>query len=404
MKRRFAIPIVALLISAAASFAFPEDPDRRNHVSAEDEALVPGVAPLDLAITLARTETGSPLLVTQLEEDLVYAVNLVEHGARAEMGLFDAYATIGREGLVALAQNANVETYNISDLSSAAGSSERHLSSGTNFPEHAEETSSSSVFLFPKFGPPSPPVTTVALSAGVLLDYEVELCARFDRDIASMADFEAATIGFFLCADFTDRALLIREINPFDFGSGSGFSDAKSAVDFFPTGPFLVIPNDWESFVENERVNTHLAGELRQDARGGEMILNFRQLIERALADTESTRFTYRGEQYPLIEDAQLSMGQAVMSGTPEGVIFMPPSALQFIRGLVRYAAGGFINEPNPYDSIINSFVREETEADRFLAPGDVVRYTSLSMGQIMITVLEEGATGQDAQTGDIGS
>jgi len=399
MKRRYLIPLVVLLAAAAGSFAFPEDPDRRNHVSAEAEVLEPGVAPLSDAITLAQTRTGMPLLVTRIEGDVVYAIDLSENGARAGMDLFDAYAAIGREDLSALAARTTGDTYGFADLASAAGASERHLSSGTNFPEHAEETSSSSVFLFPKFGPASPPVTTVELRSGVLLDYEVELCARFDRDIASMADFDAATKGFFLCADFTDRALLIREINPFDFGSGFGFSDAKSASDFFPTGPFLVIPNDWEAFVRNERVTTHLEDELRQDARGGEMILNFRQLIEKALADTLSTRFVYRGGQYPLIENAKLSEGQAVMSGTPEGVIFMPPSPLQFTRGLVRYATGGFVSEPNPYDSIINSFVEEETSADRFLAPGDTITYRSSSMGQIRITVMEEGAQSRDLQT-----
>lgn len=66
---------------------------------------------------------------------------------------------------------------------------------GTNFPEHAEEASSGSVFQFPKFGARSPARTTVKREDGILLDYEVELCGRFDRDITALDDFDAATKG-----------------------------------------------------------------------------------------------------------------------------------------------------------------------------------------------------------------
>lgn len=392
MKRRAAILLTITVLASVSAFAFPEDPDRRNYVSTESEELVVGLTPVDQAITLAQTLDGKPLLVVASNEESIEAIDLSSHGADIGIDLFDVYSDFGPERLADLTaqdDSSGPRTFLYSELASAAGSTDRHLASGTNFPEHAEETSSSSVFLFPKFGAASPPVTTVSLRPGVLLDYEVELCARFDRDIMSVDDFDMATKGFFLCADFTDRATLIRMIDPFNFGSGSGFSDAKSGPDFFPTGPFLVIPQDWAAFVNPQRITTHLDDELRQDARGSEMILDFRQLIEKALDDTSSSRFLYRGDQYRLIENGRLERGQSLMSGTPEGVIFMPPSPLQFVRGLVRYAAGGFLAEPNPYDSIISSFLAEEESAQRFLELGDVVNYASSSLGQISITVVD---------------
>ena len=73
----------------------------------------------------------------------------------------------------------------------------------------------------------------------VLLDYEVELCMRFDRTISSPEDFDAAVKGLFLCGDFTDRGKLIRLVDPDNLDSGRGFSDGKSRVDFYPSGALL---------------------------------------------------------------------------------------------------------------------------------------------------------------------
>ncbi|MBY5931444.1 fumarylacetoacetate hydrolase family protein [Tateyamaria omphalii] len=398
MKTAIYLPVLIIVICIGLIFSVRDDPARTNPISAESAPLVPGVLPSSEAITLAKTHTGVPLLVTGLADGLIKAIDLTNHGAQLGADLFDAFAAVGETRLAKLEMEAtgssgvgHAESYTFAQLASAAGDGERHLSSGTNFPEHAEETNSQSVFAFPKFGPPSPPVTTVVKREGVLLDYEVELCVRFDRDIATVEDFDAARKGFFLCADFTDRAVLSRMIDVDNFDSGSGFSDAKSGPDFFPTGPFLVIPTDWERFVTAERITTHRGNSLRQDARGGEMILNFRQLIEKALSDLESERFVFRGQHFHLLDQKRLARGQALMSGTPEGVIFMPPTSLQITRGGLQYVlSGSFLRGQSGYDSVVEAFIREELRAGRFLQAGEVIRYSSSSMGEISITVVSE--------------
>ena len=167
----------------------------------------------------------------------------------------------------------------------------------------------------------------------MLLDYEVEFCMRFDRAIASVEDFDAAAKGLFLCGDFTDRAKLTRLVDPDNLDSGSGFSDGKSGPDFFPAGALLVVPRDWKSFVADERFMTFVNGQRRQDARGGEMTLDFRELVAKALGDMDSPRFLYRGEYFKLAPEGQIDADMTLMSGTAEGVIFTGPSRGDIIEG-----------------------------------------------------------------------
>jgi 2-keto-4-pentenoate hydratase/2-oxohepta-3-ene-1,7-dioic acid hydratase in catechol pathway len=129
---------------------------------------------------------------------------------------------VGTTGLEAALRSADRRELAIKDLLPAAGGGVRHLATGTNFREHAKEAGIDTVFNFPKFGPATPARSTVKLRPGALLDYEVEICARFDRDIRSLADFDAARKGFFLCGDFTDRARLLRLIDLFPHGAFPG--------------------------------------------------------------------------------------------------------------------------------------------------------------------------------------
>ena len=61
---------------------------------------------------------------------------------------------------------------------------------------------------------------------------------------------------------------------------------------------------------------------------------------------------------------------QILMSGTAEGVIFMPPSMKQIIRGAMLYIVKGtFPSGQTPYDSVIKSFLDEERASLQFLSP-----------------------------------
>lgn len=383
---------VVLVVGLFAAWATSPDP-QFNRASFEDKPLVARLAPLDEAVTLAqfRADDGRvrTVLVLAHEGERVTGIDLGDLGAGDGEDPFAALAGADLAPLQA-GRAASVPhiTLALADLLPTAPGGTRHIGTGTNFPEHAEEANSSSVFQFPKFGPATPARTQVRAPKGILLDYEVEICVRFDRPLLSAEDFDAAIKGFFLCGDFTNRNALINLADPDNLDSGSGFSDAKSGPDFFPTGPFLVIPRDWQTFVANLRMTTSVNGAPRQDARGREMNLDFRALAVKALADMAAPRFLYQGDYTRLMPDRTIPATATLMSGTAEGTIFTPPTRGDLIEAAVAYVVhGGPLSRRPLIDVARETFIANELAGGHYLQHGDVVRHGSNHMGDILITV-----------------
>jgi 2-keto-4-pentenoate hydratase/2-oxohepta-3-ene-1,7-dioic acid hydratase in catechol pathway len=227
------LAIAGLLVGGLTYLAWFSSPDPKFNRASFERAL-----------TLAQYRAGAgevvTLLVDTIHEGEISGIDLADLGARRVEDPFAALASVDVDNLTA-AFSGPFERHVVAleQLLPTAPPGGRHLGIGTNFPEHAEEAHSESVFVFPKFGTATPARTTVAAPEGGLLDYEVELCMRFDRPIRSLDDFDAAVKGLFLCADFTDRIALLELADPDNLDSGYGFSDAKSGPGFFPSGPFL---------------------------------------------------------------------------------------------------------------------------------------------------------------------
>lgn len=384
-----AVLALVAVIGLAAAWATAPDP-KGNPASFEEAALDPRLAPLDEAVTLAQFAGADgkavTLLVTAFDAAGVSGIALSDLGA-AQTGnpLRDLASLQNLPGTLPAGPRLRL-AYDVL-LPSAPGGGV-HIGTGTNFPEHAEEASSSAVFQFPKFGTATPARTRIAAQPGILLDYEVELCMRFDRDIASLADFDAATKGVFLCGDFTNRNALVELADPDNLDSGSGFSDAKSGPGHFPSGPFLVVPHDWKAFVAGTRMTTAVNGAARQDARGGEMVMDFRALVAKALGDMQRARFLYRGTFHRLAPQGRITADMTLMSGTSEGVIFTPPSRADMIEGLLAYAgAGGPLSGAGLIDMVKREFLANELASGHFLQPGDRVVHGSDRLGDIVAEV-----------------
>lgn len=364
-----------------------------NRPTTEVAPLAGVILPPEVALTLAQTREADgrarTLLVRSQAGDTVQALDLTALGAPLGADALDALAAVDEARLrAALAATGATRLYGVGNLMPAGGSSDRHLASGGNFPEHAEETDLGAVFNFPKFGSATGPYTTVENRPGDILDYEVEICMRMDRDVRSVADFDAAKKGFFLCSDFSERATMLRLLDPKNVSSGRGFTDAKSRADYYPTGPFLVVPRDWKSFVKTERITTKVNDKLRQDARGGEMTLDFRALSAKALKD-HAKSFPYQGKEVPLLDGPVIPKGSAVMSGTSEGVIFVPPGGGDIARGVASYIfTGGWLRGQKPMKAVVQSYAKHELASGRYLGAGDTVRQESSSMGSLEVKVV----------------
>ena len=385
--------MIAMAVIVFTAWATSPDP-QFNPASFEEEPLVQGFAPLEQAITLAqfRAPNGDThtLLVLGREGESVTGIDLAELGTPATADPFAALAAVNLTPVLAgRAGRMPKVTVAISDLLPSGTAGTRQIGTGTNFPEHAEEAESGTVFQFPKFGPASAARTRVQAPEGILLDYEVEICVRFDRTLRTVEDFDLAVKAFFLCGDFTNRNALINLADPDNLDSGSGFSDAKSGPDFFPTGPFLVIPRDWKTFVANIRMTTAINDAPRQDARGSEMTLDFRGLALKAFTDMTKSRFLYRGGYTKLMPDGAIPPTATLMSGTAEGTIFTPPTRRDLIDAAFAYViAGGPFARQSPMDIAREKFIANELAGGHFLQPNDVVRHRSNVLGDIVITVV----------------
>ncbi len=387
---------LAVLIACGVFVAWATSPDPRfNPATFEDAPLAPKLAAREEALTLAQyaLESGetATMLVTGFDSESVSGVDLTDLGAARtgdplrDLASFE-HAAITDADIAALEQ----VTMPFSALLASAPGGLQHIGTGTNFPEHAEEAGSESVFQFPKFGPASPPRTALKSRPGILLDYEVELCMRFDRDIASLEDFDAALKGVFLCGDFTDRNALVMMADPDDLDSGFGFSDSKSGPDSYPSGPFLVVPSDWKAFVADVRMTTSLNGEPRQDARGGEMTLDFRELAKKALGDMAEPRFAYGDNMVKLAPEGVIARDMTLMSGTSEGVIFTVPTRADYIEAVLGWlGAGGPLASDGLMDHAKRGFIASELEGGHFLQPGDRIEHGSNRLGNIVVEVIQ---------------
>lgn len=385
-----------VVVAMAVFVAWVTSPDLQfNPASFEKDPLAQRLASNEEATTLAQFRNAQgqirTLLVTGYNKETVVGIDLSELGAPETDDPFEALS--GADISPVLSDNAdNVPTISlpIENLLAAGTTGTRHIGTGTNFPEHADEANSTSVFQFPKFGPATAARTEVTAVAGVLLDYEVELCVRFDRTLRASNDFDVAVKGFFLCGDFTNRNALINLADPDNLNSGRGFSDAKSGPDFFPTGPFLVIPKDWKAFVSSVRMTTNINGSPRQDARGNEMTLDFRQLVDKAFSDMAGPRFLYRENYWTLAPEGSIPPTMTLMSGTAEGTIFTSPSRADIIDGTVAYALqGGPFGKQTFFDVVRQTFIANELADGHYLQPGDAVHHGSNYLGDIVVKVIK---------------
>lgn len=76
------------------------------------------------------------------------------------------------------------------------------------------------------------------------------------------------------------------------------------------------------------------------------------------------------------------------MSGTSEGVIFMPPRTRDFVAGGARYVfTGPMFSGKSAQRTMIDGFIEKERRSGRYLRSGDLVTHGSSSMGDIEVQV-----------------
>ena len=348
------------------------------------------IAPLDKAITFAQVKTSSgsdTLLVLDQRGGLVTAINLSRLLKIQVEDPLELITLVGADRLMELASSPTDE-YSVFDLIAPTKLSKQQLAVGANYAEHGEEGGLDSVFLFPKYSVPTAGSQSLPVSADQLLDYEVEICARFDRDIQSPEDFSAATVGLFLCGDFTDRATLMRKIDKYNWESGVGYTDGKSGTGFFPIGVLTVVPRDWSSFINSIEMSLSLNGEVRQQDSAAKMQMKLHEIIEQAFADHNDMNWVFQGDEIPLLKGNTLYRGQSVLTGTPEGVTFRPPSTKFIVINALAWVVSGSFFDSSIADFIVEHYIEDQLSAGSYLQSGDTISMTATYLGEINIALV----------------
>ena len=347
------------------------------------------VAPRDVAITVAITKEDRVLVIVANREDGVVGVDITD-----DVPIPDVFAAAdwARSHELDVTERPTV-TLAHTALRPGAGNGAHHIAAAVNYVDHARETSMvpGDVFVFPKIGQAAGADATVGTVTGELLDYEVELCARFDRTVGTRADMRDARVALFLCHDWSERAVVIREFDEKQPRKASGFTRGKSHPDYYQASPIVVVPHAWQAFARSIELELRVDGEVRQRGHTRDMIAAIDELVGLALdCGTARDYLSWTGPA-AVLPDGVITPDMTLLTGTPSGVAFAPPSTWFRVANALEYFVIGVFGPF--YRMSPRQYVREEyvdaLVADRvFLQPGQVVVSSGTYLGRLTARII----------------
>jgi 2-keto-4-pentenoate hydratase/2-oxohepta-3-ene-1,7-dioic acid hydratase in catechol pathway len=371
--RLLALALALLVACAAAATGGVFDP---KAAAAAPPGDVPratlAIAPREEALTFARVVTaGGPatIAVRAYESGVIRGQRIDSLFATGEDAA-DFVLRVGYDAAQSVIESISAEVG--ADASAALVPIDlgaAHIAAGVNYRAHAEEaTVDGGPFLFPKFAAPTRARAPIPSGEG-LLDYEVELCLVA---LAPIAPGQRASGGLVACNDVTDRARLLRGLDPAAPESGAGFPDGKSGEGYLPVGDLFVVPKDLSAFVATLDLSLTVNGETGQQTPAALWIWDFDRILEEARARRDA-RWTFNGEPaaLPFDADGAVPARTLILGGTPGGTVFkgLLPSA--YARGVLRWIGGGFQGPVSRL--VIEAHIAEARRRGEYLRRGDLV-------------------------------
>lgn len=338
------------------------------------------------ALTLSRFEkNGRAHILAVLEDDgqTLTGIDLSEEWNRFDRDPFSLIQGRSFDEVVQAIRNAsrNTTVRYVDLLPSVEG--DRHIAIGINYAEHGKETGQVHPFLFPKLVATNPALHKLYHAKGWLLDHEVELGIVFGNEICSAENLENQLIGFLVVNDFTDRATLMRKMDSRNVSGGKGFPDAKSKEGFLPTGPYLVIPKNWKTFVGELRLELSVNGALRQSGDAKDMAWDIAEIVRQSLLAKGQKNGYYKSARVPLFEGNCIAQNSIILTGTPAGVVFKAPQKSFVFNQVLRFIFTGRFLGSGLHPFILRQYLKKERENPRYLKPGDVVETRIRFLGTI---------------------
>jgi len=331
-------------------------------------------APSD-ALTFARLESGNRrevVAVLHYRDSFVDAVDMSAALRRPVEDPVSLFASEGYERLRSIIENAPPSArtkVEASQLTIPLDLADQHIAAGTNFPEHAADAGvEDGPFLFPKLVAPTAPYAFVDAGEG-LLDYEVEPAWV---TLAPLSKGQMpGHMGVILCNDYTDRATLLRHLDPWNVASGDGFATGKSFPGYLPVGNLLVIPRDYHRFVADLELRLYVNGRIRQQSPANAMVWDFDELLAQTWA-RQLTTWEHRGARVALPgASGTIPERTLILAGTPHGTIFDGVTLGQKLAGLGDWLLGGWGQGIATH--AIERYIADAREAGIYLRSGDRV-------------------------------
>jgi 2-keto-4-pentenoate hydratase/2-oxohepta-3-ene-1,7-dioic acid hydratase in catechol pathway len=350
------------------------------------------ILPISQGITLAQIKIENnveTLLVVADNGTNIDAINLSKL-FNSNKDMISLYQEIGFNRFVNIpSAHANkVQRYLIDKLLSPAGKNSHHVALGLNYQKHANEVNAKQQpFLFVK-ATKATRQQDITVSTEELLDYEIELCARPLTALDSVPMNDTPAFGLFLCGDFTDRAKLLKNMDVDNLQSGRGFSLAKSKKNYFPTGPYLVISKNWQDFIDNTRLTLQLNGQLKQNVLAKELIWPLSTILEKSWQHNSNNKPVHNEQVTSLLPNNQISPAMVFLTGTPEGIMFRPPTIDFKISSALKFTFLGHFFNRKLTDYVIEQYSQKLLAEKAMLQPGDQLTLSANYLGKLSINIV----------------
>jgi 2,4-diketo-3-deoxy-L-fuconate hydrolase len=345
------------------------------------------VAPTKDALTFARYEDSSGihvLLVTNYTSDWIEGIDINTALQDDEINILNLFKTNGYNKFADLNKEKTITRVSADKIIIPIDTSNKHIAMGGNYLEHGKEVNIENPWIFPKIVSPTNAFANVPRNTE-MLDSEVEMGLVILEDLKKEDGFPEY-MGIILVNDFSDRKLLVEKTNIMSKEACTGCTAGKSRENYLPIGNLLIIPRDFQTFYPDIEIQLYINEKLRQKASVSELTLNPSQIIEYIWTNANKL-YNYQNEKIPLIDNPNLiKEGTIVLTGTPAGVIFSPPSGKQIMEGIANYGLSFNWWNRSPLDS----YFKGAEESGVFLQSGDRIISSGTYLGILNQNIVPE--------------
>jgi 2,4-didehydro-3-deoxy-L-rhamnonate hydrolase len=373
MTRTLALACLTPLAALAACVFTPED----------DLPAAP--LPSGDAIALARARIGGTVHLVLVNADTGDSLDGADLGPLEGPALARVTAR-GLDGIVTDATSGVLVRVPYTDLLPPVDAAVPAIEVGANYPD--PEAAAPAPFLFPNQAVTAPARGTVPAGAAELLDYQVGLCMTLGAQISDAGALDRAHQGFFLCQHLIDRGIELREGDLDHPERARGLTEAGRRSGYWRTGPYLYIPSDPRAFLGRASIRLSVNGAVRQDAPVSTMHWLPGEIVKQALATGSLPSWTVDGAPTRLYTGAALPAGSSIMTGTPAGSMYRPPSEDFIDDARAIYIRDAIFLTGVGFDTYVKSrYLAAERASGRYLRAGDRIEAAGTFLGRLEVSI-----------------